>query len=253
MTFNIHAGQGDLTRVAEVIRSADADVVALQEVDVHWGERSGFRDQAADLAEAAGMAVRFGPIYVLPGADPTGPPMEYGVAILTRLPALSWRNHEITRLSTQSDAAPGPMPGFLQVTVDVSGTAVDVFSTHLDFRPDPTVRRAQVADMLTVMGASTRPVLLLGDLNAPPDAPELEPLFAAFLDAWTAAAPGGTPATPGGPAGGEAGATYPADAPIKRIDYVLVSPDLGVRDARVVGTLASDHRPVVATVVVPRR
>jgi len=37
MTFNIHAGHGDLTRTAAVIRESHADVVALQEVDVHRG------------------------------------------------------------------------------------------------------------------------------------------------------------------------------------------------------------------------
>jgi endonuclease/exonuclease/phosphatase family metal-dependent hydrolase len=74
MTFNIHAGHGNLARVAAVIRGASPDLVALQEVDVHWDARSGFVDQARALAEATGMDVRFAPIYRLPGATPGAAP-----------------------------------------------------------------------------------------------------------------------------------------------------------------------------------
>lgn len=44
-TYNIHAGAGsdgvfDLDRQAAALRALDADVIGLQEVDVHWGARS---------------------------------------------------------------------------------------------------------------------------------------------------------------------------------------------------------------------
>lgn len=44
-TYNIHAGSGmdnvfDLDRQVAELRSLDADVIGLQEVDVHWGDRS---------------------------------------------------------------------------------------------------------------------------------------------------------------------------------------------------------------------
>lgn len=230
MTFNIHAGHGDLERVAHTIREADPDVVGLQEVDVNWAERSGFVDQAALLAAWLGMEFRFAPIYVLPAPGPDRPPRQFGVAILSRHPIVSWHNHEITRLSTQAEAGPRPMPGFLQVTIDLAGTKVDVFDTHLDFRPDPAVRARQAADMLAIIGDRKGPTILLGDLNAPPDSEELRPLFTRFGDAWTRSrAPGHT---------------YPGDAPVRRIDYVLFS-GLRVVAARVPVTDASDHRPVV--------
>lgn len=246
MTFNIHAGQEGLDSVARVIAASRADVVGLQEVDVHWGARSGFEDQAAALAAATGMDVRFGPIYQRPGAAPDDPPREYGVAVLSRLPVLSWENHALTRLSTQeTEAVPAPMPGFLEVVVDAGGTAVHVFDTHLDYRPDPSVRRTQVAEMLDILGRTRDPVILMGDLNAPPDAPELAPLLRWLRDAWEA----GRGRT-GARDGTAAGLTYPAGAPTKRIDYVLVSPAFRVLNARVEDTRASDHRPVVASLEV---
>ncbi|MGD8322348.1 MAG: endonuclease/exonuclease/phosphatase family protein, partial [Gemmatimonadota bacterium] len=133
------------------------------------------------------------------------------------------------------------------------------FDTHLDYRPDTSVRRAQVTEMLDIMGRIRDPVILLGDLNAPPYAPELAPLVQRLGDAWVEGQ-GRAPrrgrsaedsARGDEGAGGTTGRTYPASAPTKRIDYVLVSPGLRVLRARVVDTGASDHRPVVVSLDVP--
>ncbi|NJD20923.1 MAG: metal-dependent hydrolase, partial [Gemmatimonadetes bacterium] len=129
MTYNIHFGDPDLGKITEVICAADADVVALQEVEVHFSERSGFADQLAQIGAACGMEYRYGPIYDMPPLEPGKPNRQFGVAILTRFRVVAWKNHPITRLSTQVEGAPpAPMPGFLQVTVDVDGTEVDVYS-----------------------------------------------------------------------------------------------------------------------------
>ena len=235
MTYNIHYGDPDLGAIAAVICESEADVVGLQEVDVHWGERSGFADQVAELAAACHMDFRYGPIYTLPPLEQGEPPRQFGVAVLSRLPVLDSRNHAITRLSTQAEAGPERLPGFLQVTVDVGGVPADVFVTHLDFRPDPSVRRSQVAEMLEVMGDMRRPTVLLGDMNSTPGRAELAPLLSRMRDAWD-------------PGAGD-GFTFPGDAPVRRIDFVLVAGPVQVAGARVPETAASDHRPVVADLV----
>jgi endonuclease/exonuclease/phosphatase family metal-dependent hydrolase len=231
MTYNIAAGRGDLAVVADTICAAGADVVGLQEVDVHWGERSGFADQAVGIADRCGMDFRFAPIYTLPPTEPGRAPRQYGLAILSRHPITGWENHTITRLSTQADTGPEPLPGFLEVTLDVGGTAVRVFDTHLDYREDPAVRRLQVEEMLGIIGDDPGATVLLGDMNAPPERDELAPLFLRFRDAWQ-----GNP---------DPGFTYPAEAPVRRIDYVFHSGPLQAVSARVVPGAASDHRAVV--------
>jgi endonuclease/exonuclease/phosphatase family metal-dependent hydrolase len=238
MTWNIAAGHGDLAKIAAGIRAAAPDVAALQEVDVHWSARSGFEDQAARLAEATGLQVRFAPIYELPGAS--GAPVRmFGVAILSRHPILEFRNHIIPRLSTQSTATePEPLPGFLEAVIGIGATRVHVFNTHLDYRADPRVRVLQAAAMLERMTAARGPTLFAGDLNAAPDAAELAPLFRRLTDVWTPAA---------GP-----GFTYPADAPVRRIDYLLVSPELRPVSVRAVASPASDHLAVVADLILTR-
>ncbi|MET8216860.1 endonuclease/exonuclease/phosphatase family protein [Streptomyces hirsutus] len=241
-TYNIHAGAGedgvfDLDRTARALRDLDADVVGLQEVDVHWGDRSDFVDEARALAGKLGMRVFFAPIYDLDPAAEGGERRQYGVAVLSRYPVTEAENHEITRLSTRTpDPVPAPMPGFAEVTVNVRGAQVHVYSTHLDHRADPSVREAQVADMLDVLAADRGPKILVGDFNAEATAPELAPLWQRLRDA-----------DPGG------GGTYPAVDPVKRIDLVAVSPDITVAGAEAVATEASDHRPVVTDLRIRRR
>ncbi|MEW1615277.1 MULTISPECIES: endonuclease/exonuclease/phosphatase family protein [unclassified Streptomyces] len=247
VTYNIHAGAGvdnvfDLDRQTTELRSLRADVIGLQEVDRHWGARSDWRDLAGELAERLGMYVFFAPIYSLDPAEPGGPRAEYGVAVLSRYRIVSAENHEITRLSTQDPSpVPAPAPGFGEAVVRVKGQPVHVYVTHLDYRPDPAVRIAQVADTRRIMAEDRGPKVLLGDLNAEPGAPELAPLWTELADA-----------DPGGP-------TFPARGPVKRIDYVAVSRSGGphggisVRGAWVPESVASDHRAVVADLVLRGR
>ena len=246
-TYNIHAGSGadnvfDLDRQAAALRALHADVIGLQEVDVHWGARSQDLDVARELAERLGMRVSFAPIYSLHPVTAGEPRREFGVAVLSRYPIRSAVNHEITRLSTQDpNPVPTPAPGFGEVTLKVRGVPVQVFVTHLDYRADPSVRVAQVADTRRIMSAERSAVpgarqVLLGDFNATPDAAELAPLWTELRDA--------------GPANG---VTFPADVPVKRIDYVAVGTGIDIRSATVPAEpAASDHRPVVAEVGVRR-
>ncbi|MDQ6690794.1 MAG: endonuclease/exonuclease/phosphatase family protein [Gemmatimonadota bacterium] len=239
MTYNIRSGNGNLAGTADAIRASAPDLVALQEVDVHWADRSNFIDQATTLGQQLGMQVRFARIYQLVGTHDQDPPREFGVALLSKYPVIAWSNHIITRLSTQEqNPVPSPLPGFLEAKIDVGGTPVRVFNVHLDYRSDPKVRQQQVAEMLGYIGLESMPTLLLGDLNAPPDAPEIQPLLAKLRDAWPGSA---------GP-----GLTDPADEPKKRIDYVLVSKHFSVRSESVPVTLASDHRPVVVDLLLVR-
>jgi endonuclease/exonuclease/phosphatase family metal-dependent hydrolase len=70
--------------------------------------------------------------------------------------------------------------------------------------------------------------LLVGDLNARPEDPELSRLLeVGFRDADLTGLP-----------------TAPAGNPSKRIDYVLATPDFRLRGIRRPFTEASDHLPV---------
>jgi endonuclease/exonuclease/phosphatase family metal-dependent hydrolase len=240
MSFNIAHCMSDLDHTAQVIEASGADVVGLQEVDRAWGARSDFADQAKVLAEQLDMHVFFGPIYSFDPLDEGLPRQEYGLAYLSRYPIIDATNHEITRLpTTEPDPEPVMLPGFPHIRVNVNGVHVDVFNTHLDYRGDPWIREMQVDDMLAITGTEPTRSVLMGDLNAEPEDPELAPVFDVYRDAWELAGDG-------------AGLTFPTDDPEKRIDYVLTSPDIDVVNAEVLDTDASDHLPVVADVVIER-
>jgi endonuclease/exonuclease/phosphatase family metal-dependent hydrolase len=245
MSYNIRHGAGtdgvfDLARTAATIRAHHPDVVGLQEVDQHWDVRSNFVDEPNALARALRMHVLFGAIYDLPPLTAGAPDRRYGVAILSRYPIVHAVDHEITRLSTQDPKpTPAPAPGFPEAVVDVHGSFVHVFDTHLDYRADPSVRRVQVADTVRIMRAAGGRQVLVGDLNATWDAPELAGLHDILTDAWTVT----------GQLGGE---TYPAEAPDARIDHITCTPGVTVRAATVPVTLASDHRPVLADLMLVR-
>jgi endonuclease/exonuclease/phosphatase family metal-dependent hydrolase len=233
MTYNIRSGNGNLDSIAAVIRAQSPDIVALQEVDVHWADRSAFADQVSALAVKLGMEARFAPIYSLPGATSDASRREFGVALLSRFPIVRFRNDSIARLSTQvQNATPALAPGLLDALLDVHGQPVRVLNTHLDYRKDPAVRTQQVHEMLGFIGDMEVPTLVFGDLNAAPNASELQSREQRLHDAWSGRA--------------DPGFTYPAEAPKERIDYVLVSPQFSVQSVRVPDTQASDHRPVVA-------
>ncbi|GAA1607928.1 hypothetical protein GCM10009789_72950 [Kribbella sancticallisti] len=243
-SYNIHTGAGtdnvfDLDRTAQAIKALDADVVGLQEVDVHWAARSEWRDTLAELASKLGLHAGFAPIYDLDPLVAGQPRRQYGVAVLSRFPLVRTENHPITRLSTQDpNPVPAPAPGFLEAELDVRGRRVHVYVTHLDYRADPSVRAAQVDDTVKILARDRRKDLqiLVGDFNAEPEAPELAKLWRRLDDSWQVAA-----ATTGGPS------TYPAADPVKRIDYVTVGAGFRVQHAAVPPeNAASDHRPVVA-------
>ncbi len=240
MSYNIQYGGGPhIDSIIGVVRSIHPDVVGLQEVDVHWSQRSDFIDQARRMADALGMQMRFAPIYAVPDSS-GGPPRQFGVAVLSRYPITAFANHPLMRLSTQEEnPTPRQQPGLLEVTIDLDGTPLSVFNTHLDYRRDPAVRRQQVAEIVARIGKPKSPTLLLGDLNAPPDAAELQPLYTILHDSWPDSA---------GP-----GFTIPSDNPVRRIDYVLISGGIVVRNAFVPATTASDHRPMVVDLIVPTR
>lgn len=240
-TFNIHHAEGadgvlDLGRVAEVVKGAD--LVGLQEVDVRFGARSRFEDQAAALGKRLGMESAFG------GNLKAGEGW-YGVALLSRYPIVSQRNHPLPFSKGREKAEPR---GLLEAVVEVDGLRLRVFVTHLAH--DSTAdRRLQVEAIRARVAGGEGPAIVMGDFNFRPE----DPLYARLLspsvegkpapllvDAWARAGDGGRGATIGLERPGRGGS---------RIDYIFGTPDLaegeGFANARVdAWTRASDHQPV---------
>ena len=227
MTYNIHHGEGldgkvDLQRIADLIKREKADIVALQEVD-KGVTRTARRDLPGEFAALTGMTCVFSNNYHFEGG-------EYGNAVLTRFPVVSWTNSHYRMLR------PGEQRGILQLTLKVAGRDLVFFDTHIDYRGDDAERLINVDQINTLLPLyAGKPLLMCGDFNDVPGSRTYEKLAANFTDAWKAAGSG-------------EGLSIPADKPRKRIDYLWIlkgSPIEPVK-AWVPESEASDHRPVVA-------
>ncbi|XP_006650104.3 uncharacterized protein LOC102718065 [Oryza brachyantha] len=129
--------------VAEVLREAGADMVALQNVRAEEGR--GMRP-LSELAERLGMRYVF--------AESWAP--EYGNAVLSRWPIKRWKAH---RLADHFD-----FRNVLRATIDVPGAGeVSFYCTHLDHL-DEGLRMRQVNSILRFAGG--RHHILAGGLNA---------------------------------------------------------------------------------------
>lgn len=242
LTWNIRHALGnddraDLDRVVAVIRDANADLVALQEVDRFW-PRSGNQDQPALLASALGMESTYGANLVDPASSG-----EYGTLILSRHPIASSENRPYP---THEGFEPR---GLLSAIVDVPGFGHVLFlNTHLQVGSPATEveaaaqRLEQARIIAETVDAAPVPAILTGDFNAAPDSQELAPIRDRLTDAWLTVHPN------------DPGYTIPAhpERPAtERIDMIHVCPSLRVTACEIVDTpdtrLASDHFPVLAT------
>jgi endonuclease/exonuclease/phosphatase family metal-dependent hydrolase len=234
MSYNIHhgrngSGQIDLNAIAEVIRSSGAEVVGLQEVDSVC-RRSGNVDQMKVLAEFTGMHYAFGKHFSYDGGS-------YGLGILSKDPILKVHEQRITSFSENEDEIKTLV--FLSADIQLNSAKTVHFATvHFDYRKDPAVRLAQSSEVAEYLSNINYPVVLTGDLNAEPDKLEIRNLYKAFTDTDTSGA-----------------FTFPADQPVKKIDYILVNKShlkKKVTHQVINEPVASDHRPVMATVKLKR-
>jgi endonuclease/exonuclease/phosphatase family metal-dependent hydrolase len=235
-TFNIHHGVGldgllDLERIAATVDSTGAEVVGLQEVDVHFGMRSNFVDQANWLADRLGMYVVFGANLDFDPLTPDAPRRQYGTAILSAHRIRAWTNTLLPRPEG------GEQRGLLEAHIRVRGFPVRVFNTHLQHNSQ-VERLAQIAAIRDVLAGTDESVVMLGDLNATPESAEIANLTEELVDAWVTAGVGD-------------GFTFDAATPHARIDYVMSSGDIVARTATVVTTDAADHLPVVVDLGLP--
>lgn len=264
LTYNIHGwrdaqGQNDVARLARVIQSSQADIVALNEV-FHPLVPAGAAQPALDLlAGALGMTYAFG--VSLTPQFAFAPLASYGNALLTRYPLLAHAGHHLT-------PAPGhEQRGLLEARVLLPDgrTPFSVYVTHLDHLSEAVRVQQLTAALQWTVRDRARPHILLGDLNAlaPADyqadpaaleALKADPQFARLVGEGMELIPrllrrGYVDAQAGDPQ-----PTFPAERPRVRIDYICLSAPLApaLRWCRPWITeetaAASDHLPVLAEI-----
>lgn len=224
LSYNIHHCEGvdrklDVQRIAEVIRSVQPDIVALQEVDQNV-KRSQSVDQPARLAELTQMQVVFGVNIPLQGGH-------YGNAILSRFPITSHQNHLLPNINNSEQR--GVIEAIIAVPAPLDQLVF--LATHLDYRVDQRERLASVKvinDLIAKRGDAA--AILAGDMNATPDSETLGLLSTVWK------------ITNENPQ-----FTIPVKQPTKQIDFILYAPPAQWQavETRVLDEdVASDHRAI---------
>ena len=233
LTYNIHHGEGtdgvfDLARIAGIVKGAEPDLVALQEVDEHT-QRTGGVDELDELQRLTAMNARFGKAMAYSGGD-------YGVAVLSRWPILSADNEP---LPSSADREPRTALT-VRIRAGEGGPLVQFTCTHLDQGRDEQDRLEQAAYLNSTEAHDGVPAILAGDMNSRPDTQVMKTLESEWTDAAQAAEPSLL---------ADLSLTVPAARPRYRPDYVMFRPanSWRVLESTVIDeSVASDHRPVLA-------
>lgn len=254
LTLNAaYSRRGDADLISRRFQTEQPHVVALQEVSIRPHASSG-----GWVAQGAGLALLTDSTYALtrlsrPEAGDGW--LTNGTALFTRLPA---SRSDAVLLDTVSVTNSGR---YTRTEVEWEGTRVAVYNVHFRSfttpRPwragggakawvaavrssgrDFVAREAEARTLRRALDAEALPFVVLGDFNATPDHWSYAHVSRGLVDALGATL-------------GRA-ATYPDRRPLVRIDAILASPEWAVRRASVQPAGVSDHRPVLAELVLRR-
>jgi len=215
-TYNIHYGYDSrwrfsLEEQAATIEASGADLVALQEVDA--GRITSYMvDDALWLARRLRMEAVYQPT------------VEHltGIALLSRFPLVESEGRLLTSRLEQT--------AIVRARVRVGSELLNAYGIWLGLEPEE--RAIQLGEALAFIGERAGPAVFGGDFNSQPDSPIYRRIVeAGFSDPFVAG-------------GFEPAPTSPAEEPKNRIDYVWLR-GLQAVQARVLDSLASDHRMVV--------
>jgi endonuclease/exonuclease/phosphatase (EEP) superfamily protein YafD len=227
LTFNVAHGKAGVRAIERAIRAARPDLFCLQEAI--QGIKSPDPAPALRRAFAGWHTARHQELFVA-----------------ARFPIRAKRPIRL-----------GPTWGhrfMLEVELEVQGCPVTLYVVHFRTAIHPetlfhhrgplasylertvAVRQVQARTVARYAAAQPGPVLIAGDFNSPPGSRCLRRLGPRFTDSFARG-------------GWGLGYTYPAHLPLLRIDYIFASPEFAVRHSAALATGASDHRAVVADLI----
>ena len=219
MSYNVKNGGGldgikDITRNGELVRKAQPDVVAVQEVD-SCTRRNKFYVLGKMAEAAGGYHAYFGPTIPYAGG-------KYGIGVLTKEPALSVEFHRL------------PCPKEPRGMLVVELKKYYIISTHLSLKEAQRVESvAIIKDVVSKL--KNKPVFIAGDMNARPNSAPI----VAFKEFTTLLSD-------------DSKYTFPSTNPRICIDYIFgVNGSFKVLGRKIFyESLASDHLPLYVDVKV---
>ncbi len=214
---------GHLDQWKDFLAAADADIIGLQEVKDDDPER-----------DVIGFLTGLGYNHVFARTEQFWGDKRYrhGPAIFSKFPIVHSEKYLIDEKDQRAAAC---------ADVDVNGTIVHVFSTHLKHthQKPSEEQEAQVARLMKKLPAER--VIVMGDFNATPDSAAIKAMKGVLLDTDLASTP--------------TWSMYPEGCMVcnpqaidTRLDYIFVSNDLKAHSFEVGQSKGSDHLPISVVV-----
>jgi endonuclease/exonuclease/phosphatase family metal-dependent hydrolase len=152
MTWNIHGAVGrnprfDVGRVVELIRRADPDIVALQEVDSR---------RYADGADTFALLQQMLGEHGIGAKSITGEDGDYGQMLISRWPIATAEVHDISYPEREPRRA-------IEAEIDTPAGALRVVAAHLGLSTHE--RRGQAKKLLEIAGPGRMTTVVTGDFN----------------------------------------------------------------------------------------
>lgn len=211
----------NIDTVASLLATQDIQLVALQELDVDSLWAGGF-DHAASLMEGGRMDCAVLGLHAQTWL------YRFGTGLLSEVRMTEPRVVDFE--PTPPTTAKGLVSAMMNWRQGEEVKSVRIVSVHLDFSRK-RVRKQQLADIIKAINESSVPIILMGDFNEQwrsEDSVVRHLVEEAGMKAYQAES--------------EDLPTYKS----KRLDWILISPELEFVSYQVVGEEVSDHRMVTA-------
>jgi endonuclease/exonuclease/phosphatase family metal-dependent hydrolase len=247
LTFNIQHGidgshKYNLQRAIDTIARIQPDVVGLQEVTRNHPYYE-CDDQPARIAEGLKTATGrpWSVVYEQEWFTPNVECQQSGRGDGKETEGLAFLAQG---LLGQTSTRPLPVSRIALAVKPQAAGGLPIIVTHLaSGRNNGDARRKEVDALLEWARKLGPAQILIGDFNAKPPDPEIQPLLSVYRDAWQVASQNGA-------AKGRAG-THGEN----RIDYIFFTPTAGLELVAIetietegwFSAAASDHRPLLAT------
>ncbi len=227
MSYNLRFGElSPIPEIAKYIASENPDIVAVQECDWNTHRKRAPHQNGVkfmnELAYHSGMFGIYGKAIDYSGGY-------YGIGILSKYPILKMERVHLPNPENHEQRA------MLVAEIELpDGKTVTFVCTHLEVAT-PESRMVQAKFVEKQLKKTKGPVILAGDMNAEPGAPEMD----YFLKNWKDLS--------------NSELTYHTRKPEVKIDWIFAKPadciELISADVRE-NIMLSDHFPLISTIVI---
>lgn len=230
MTYNTHHCSPpekphtiDVDGIAAVIKKENPDIVALQEIDINTN-RSGKINEAAELSSKTGLhSFYFGKAMDYDGG-------QYGIMVLSRFPLSDTKTYTLPKADGNGETR---VLAAATVTLP-NGKTIRFGSTHLEAY-NKVSRILQITEVNRIASETKMPFIVAGDFNALENSDVIQLLDQSFSRTCYNCPP-----------------TFDEDKETGTIDYITYqkgAPFSLVSHTVIPNKVASDHMPVVATLL----